>query len=179
MSVRLHVGTSGFSYDAWRPVFYPAEVRKDAMLGYYASRLPSVELNNTFYRMPSAKVTAKWASEVGDGFSFAIKASQRITWTQKLKDCSETLGFLWRALEQLGPKLGCVFYQLPKWVPKDVPLLQDFLQQQRPGVRVAFEFAHLSWLDEDAVTVLRAHDAALVLSDKDEQERPELIDTGS
>lgn len=177
--MRLHVGTSGFSYDEWRPAFYPPEVKKDAMLGYYAERLPSVELNNTFYRMPSAKVTAKWASEVPDGFAFAIKASQRITWTKQLADCEEPLGYLWKALEQLGPKLGCVFYQVPKWVRKDLPRLRGFLALQRAGVKVAFEFVHPSWHEDDTVQALREHDAALVLSDRDEAPSPELVDTGT
>ena len=82
----LHVGTSGFSYDEWRPAFYPDDLKKDAMLAFYAGRLPAVELNNTFYRLPNAKMAAKWRSQVPDGFRFAVKASQRLTWTQKLVD---------------------------------------------------------------------------------------------
>ena len=175
----FHVGTSGFSYDEWRPDFYPDDLKKDAMLSFYAERLPAVELNNTFYRMPSGKLCGKWASEVPDGFCFAVKASQRITWTQKLKDCGELLGLLFGAVADLGHKLGCVFYQLPKWVKKDVPLLQDFVAQQQAGVKVAFEFANAGWLDDDALAVLRQHDAALVLSDKDDAPVPELVDTGS
>jgi uncharacterized protein YecE (DUF72 family) len=179
MATRLFVGTSGFSYDEWKPAFYPADLKKDAMLGYYAGRLPAVELNNTFYRMPSPKLTAKWCSEVPAGFCFAVKASQRITWTQKLKDCGELLARLFGAVAELGDKLGCVFYQLPKWVRKDVPLLQEFLAQQQPGIPVAFEFAHASWLEDDALAQLRAHDAAVVLSDKEDAETPALIDTGT
>jgi uncharacterized protein YecE (DUF72 family) len=176
---RFHVGTSGFSYDEWRPAFYPEDLKSDAMLSFYAARLSSVELNNTFYRMPSAAMVARWKGQVPESFVFAIKASQRLTWTQKLKDCGELLAVLFRALEPLGSSLGCVFYQVPKWVRKDVPLLQEFLRQQRPGLRVAFEFAHASWLVPDAIDALRAHDAALVLSDKDDQPAPDLVDTGS
>jgi uncharacterized protein YecE (DUF72 family) len=179
MAMRLHVGTSGFSYDEWRPAFYPDDLAKDAMLGFYGARLPSVELNNTFYRMPSPKLTAKWASEVPDAFTFAVKASQRITWTKKLADCEETLGYLFAAVAELGHKLGCVFYQVPKWVKKDVPLLRGFLALQRAGIRTAFEFAHPSWLEDDALQALRERDAAVVLSDRDEAPTPELIDTGS
>lgn len=179
MSTRLFVGTSGFSYAEWRPAFYPDGLKKDAMLGFYAARLPAVELNNTFYRMPSKKLAAKWAGEVPAGFSFAVKASQRITWTQKLKDCGELVAALFAAVAALGDRLGCVFYQLPKWVRKDVALLQDFLALQPAGVKVAFEFAHASWLEDDALAALRARDAALVLSDKDDGPTPELVDTGS
>jgi uncharacterized protein YecE (DUF72 family) len=179
VSVRLHVGTSGFSYDEWRPAFYPDDLPADAMLSYYAERLPAVELNNTFYRMPKKATVEKWANQVPDGFVFAVKASQRITWTQKLKDCGELLGYLFDATEALGPKLGCVFYQLPKWVRKDTALLAEFLRQQRSGVRAAFEFAHASWLDADAVALLGQHDCAIVLSDRDDAPAPVLRPTGT
>ncbi|MBL8756397.1 MAG: DUF72 domain-containing protein [Planctomycetes bacterium] len=176
-STSFHVGTSGFSYDEWRPAFYPDDLKKDAMLPFYAERLPAVELNNTFYRLPNAKMAAKWRSQVPATFRFAVKASQRLTWTQKLKDCGELLGVLFAAIEPLGETLGCVFYQVPKWVRKDTGLLREFLQQQKAGVKVAFEFAHASWLEPDALDVLRAHSVALVASDRDEAPPPELVDT--
>jgi uncharacterized protein YecE (DUF72 family) len=176
---RLHVGTSGFSYQEWKGAFYPDDLENDAMLAFYAGRLPSVELNNTFYRMPRRELVANWAAKVPDGFTFAVKAAQRITWHQKLKDCGELLGWLFDAIEPMGDKLGCVFYQLPKWVRKDTALLGEFLAQQRAGIKVAFEFAHPSWLEDDAVALLRGHDAAVVLSDKEGAETPGLIDTGS
>jgi uncharacterized protein YecE (DUF72 family) len=173
----LHVGTSGFSYDEWRPAFYPDDLKKDAMLAFYAERLPAVELNNTFYRLPNAKMAAKWRSQVPDAFRFAVKASQRLTWTQKLKDCGELLQVLFAAIAPLGDTLGCVFYQVPKWVRKDTALLREFLQQQQAGQRVAFEFAHDSWADDDARAVLREHAVALVASDKDDAPPPEPVDT--
>ena len=176
---RFHVGTSGFSYDEWKPAFYPEDLKKDAMLPFYAERLPAVELNNTFYRMPSAKMTAAWRAQVPVGFSFAVKASQRLTWTQKLVDCGELLGVLWNVLEPLGDSLGCVFYQVPKWVKKDVAVLRAFLALQKPGVKVAFEFAHSSWFEEDAFAALRERDAALVVSDKDEAPVPVIADTAN
>lgn len=173
----LHVGTSGFSYDEWRPAFYPDDLKKDAMLSFYAQRLPAVELNHTFYRMPSAKLCASWRAQVPATFRFAVKASQKLTWTQKLRDCGELLQVLWGALAPLGDTLGCVFYQVPKWVRKDSALLREFLQQQPPGARIAFEFAHASWDDDDARAVLREHGTALVASDKDGAPPPELVDT--
>ena len=112
----LHVGTSGFSYDEWRPAFYPDDLSKSDMLSFYAERLSAVELNNTFYRMPTAKMTAAWRAQVPPEFRFVVKATQRLTWTQKLKDCGELLQLLFTVLEPLGPSLGCVFYQVPKWV---------------------------------------------------------------
>lgn len=174
---RFHVGTSGFSYDEWRPAFYPDDLKKDRMLAFYAERLPAVELNNTFYRMPSARMVETWAQQVPASFRFAIKATQRLTWTQKLVDCGELLGVLFRVLEPLGERLGCVFYQVPKWVRKDVAVLRDFLAHQPTGVRVAFEFAHASWFDDDALALLREHGAALVASDKDDAPEPDLHDT--
>ena len=171
----FHVGTSGFSYDEWRPAFYPDDLKKDSMLAYYAERLPAVELNNTFYRMPSAKMVAKWQTQVPATFRFVVKASQRITWTQKLRDCGELLAYLFAALQPLGEQLGCIFYQLSKWVRKDTGLLREFLQQQKKGIRVAFEFAHASWLEADALAVLEEHDVAVVASDKDDAPEPALL----
>jgi uncharacterized protein YecE (DUF72 family) len=139
--------------------------------------LPAVELNNTFYRLPTAKMAATWRAQVPATFRFAVKASQRLTWTQQLKDCGELLGVLFAAIEPLGDTLGCVFYQVPKWVKKDTAVLRDFLQLQRPGLRVACEFAHASWNDADALDVLREFQVALVASDKDEAPPPGLVDT--
>jgi uncharacterized protein YecE (DUF72 family) len=174
---QFHVGTSGFSYDEWRPLFYPEALKAKDMLAFYAARLPAVELNNTFYRMPSQKMVANWRTQVPAGFCFAVKASQRLTWTQKLVDCGELLGVLRTVLEPLGPLLGCVFYQVPKWVRKDVAVLRAFLALPQPSPRVAFEFAHASWHEPDALAVLREHNAALVASDRDELPAPELAAT--
>jgi uncharacterized protein YecE (DUF72 family) len=175
----LHVGTSGFSYDEWRPSFYPDDLKKDAMLSFYAERLPAVELNNTFYRLPTAKMTAKWRRAVPDAFRFVVKASQRLTWTQKLVDCGELLGVMFAALEPLGASLGAVFYQVPKWVRKDVAVLRDFLALQPRSTKVAFEFAHPSWADEEVRDTLRRHDVAVVASDKDDAPPPAIVDTST
>lgn len=178
-SPHIHVGTSGFSYDEWRPAFYPDDLKKDKLLAFYAERLSSVELNNTFYRMPSTKMVTTWTAQVPDSFRFAIKATQRLTWTQKLVDCGELLDVLFRVLEPLGDKLGCVFYQVPKWVKKDCDVLREFLRLQRPGLKIAFEFAHASWSEADAREVLKEHGAAVVASDRDDAEPPELCPTSS
>jgi uncharacterized protein YecE (DUF72 family) len=179
VTTRFHVGTSGFSYDEWKPAFYPDDLKKDAMLPFYAERLHAVELNNTFYRMPTAKMVAKWRAQVPDAFRFAVKATQRLTWTQKLKDCGELLAHLFTTLEPLGDTLGCVFYQVPKWVKKDVAVLREFLALQKAGMRTAFEFAHASWFEDDALAALKERDAALVMSDKDDAPEPAFADTAS
>lgn len=177
MTTSFHVGTSGFSYDEWKPDFYPEDVKKDGMLAFYASRLPAVELNNTFYRMPKADTVARWRSQVPDTFRFAVKASRRISWSAKLVDCGELCEWLFRSIAPLQDALGCVFYQVPKWVRKDVAVLRDFLSHQQAGVKVALELAHESWLEDDALDVMREHDIALVLSDKDDAPEPEIRDT--
>ncbi|MCA8973156.1 MAG: DUF72 domain-containing protein [Planctomycetes bacterium] len=179
MAIRFHVGTSGFSYDEWRPAFYPEGTKKDGMLRYYQSQLPAVELNNTFYRMPKAETVAKWRAQVGDGFRFAVKAPKSISWSNKLVDCGRLCEWLFAAVEPLGATLGCVFYQVPKWVRKDAAVLADFLTLQPAGIKVAFEFGHDSWLEDDALGLLREHDAALVVSDKDGEPEPEIRDTAS
>ncbi len=176
---KFHVGTSGFSYDEWRPAFYPEDLKKDGYLTYYASQLPAVELNNTFYRMPKAETVAKWKGQVGDDFRFAVKATKRITWSAKLVDCGELCEWLFRSIAPLEGTLGCVFYQVPKYVRKDVDVLRDFLSHQQAGIKVALEFAHDSWLEDDALAVLKEHDVALVTSDKEGEPEPELLDTAS
>ncbi|MCA8953124.1 MAG: DUF72 domain-containing protein [Planctomycetes bacterium] len=179
MTTQFHVGTSGFSYDEWKPAFYPEDTKKADYLPYYASQLPAVELNNTFYRMPNADTVAKWRTQVPAGFRFAVKATKRISWGNKLVDCGELCEWLFRTIAPLEDALGCVFYQSPKWVRKDVGVLREFLAVQQAGVKVALEFAHDSWLEDDALDVMREHDVALVTSDKDGEPEPELRDTAS
>jgi len=172
--MQYHVGTSGFSYDEWRPAFYPEDLKKAAMLSYYAGQLPAVELNNTFYRMPAEKAVRTWSEQVPDSFRFAIKASRRLTWSQKLVDCGELLDYLFGALRPLGDKLGCVFYQLPKYVRCDVDVLRAFLAEQPEGVRAAFEFAHPSWHVDEVFDLLHERGATVVASDKDDEDEPVL-----
>lgn len=171
---QFHVGTSGFSYDEWKPAFYPGDLKKAAMLSFYAGRLSSVELNNTFYRMPSEKNVQTWGDQVPDAFRFAIKATRRMTWSNKLVDCEGLLEYLFRQLQPLGEKLGCVFYQLPKYVRCDLEVLRTFVEQQPEGVKTAFEFAHDSWLNPAVAELLHAHGATIVASDKDDAAAPEL-----
>ena len=170
----FHVGTSGFSYDEWRPDFYPEDLKKTAMLSFYAERLLAVELNNTFYRMPSEKAVTTWREQVPDTFRFAIKASKRFTWSNKLKDCGELLEYLFKVLTPLEDRLGCVFYQVPKYVRCDLAVLRQFLSEQQQGIKTAFEFAHDSWQEPAAIELLHQHGATVVGSDKDDAPAPEL-----
>jgi uncharacterized protein YecE (DUF72 family) len=178
--MQVHAGTSGFSYDEWKGTFYPEDISGGEMLAYYATRLPCVEINNTFYRMPKAELVSGWGSRVPAGFRFAIKAPRRITHMQKLKNTEDSIGFLLKATAGLGPKLGCVLFQLPPFFKKDVPLLDEFLGKLPKELRSAFEFRHVSWFADDVFDTLRNHDAALCTGDAEKDERsPPFVATAS
>ena len=165
MSVRLLAGASGFSYKPWKGSFYPADLPDAGMLGYYAARLPAVEINNTFYRLPKAKMLEDWAAQTPDGFRFVLKASRRITHMQRLKDVGELLGYLFETAGALGPKLGPLLFQLPPHLKKDLDRLRAFLDLVPADRRVALEFRNASWFEDDVFAALRAHDAALCVAE--------------
>jgi uncharacterized protein YecE (DUF72 family) len=175
--VRILVGTSGFSYVAWKGIFYPRELTAPRMLAWYAARLPSVEINNTFYRMPQPKTLATWRGEVPPGFVFALKAPQRITHLKRLHDVGEPVAAFFRAAAALGPALGPVLFQLPPQMKKDVARLREFLSMLPPGARPAFEFRDRSWFADDVLAALERRGAALVASQSEELEAP-LVPTG-
>ena len=165
------VGTSGFSYDEWVGSFYPQDLPGAGRLAFYASRLPAVEINNTFYRMPAANVLAGWAARVPAGFRFALKAPRRITHAAKGADPSDAVTHLFRTVESLGDRLGLVLFQLPPWAKRDLDRLRALLALVPSGRRVAFEFRHASWLDDEVYAVLRDAGAALCAADFDEADR--------
>jgi uncharacterized protein YecE (DUF72 family) len=167
-AVKLRVGTSGYSYKEWKGPFYPEDLPAKDMLRYYAERLPSVEINNTFYRMPKAEVLAGWAEQVPEAFRFAIKASRRITHIKRIKEPAEELDYLFGNLESLGDKLGVVLFQLPPNLKTDLPRLESFLGLVGGRVPAALEFRHESWEDDEVVACLARYGAALVASESDE-----------
>ncbi len=176
--MQLFTGTSGFSYKEWKGTFYPADLSDKKMLGYYASRLPTVEINNTFYRMPKPELVSGWASQVGDAFRFVLKAPQRITHRERLENSEESVARFLDVARLLGEKLGAVLFQLPPFFKKDVPRLAAFLPLVPEDVRVAFEFRHASWFSHDVYDALRAKNAALVGGDADDSEKsPPLVAT--
>jgi len=178
--MQLFAGTSGFSYAEWKGSFYPEDLENSEMLGYYATRLPSVEINNTFYRMPKADMVSAWGSRVGGEFRFSIKAPRRITHMQKLRGAKDSIEFLTKATAGLGDKLGVVLFQLPPFMKKDVPLLSEFLLELPKDLRAAFEFRHPTWYDDDVFEALRARDAALCTGDAEKSERsPPWVSTAS
>jgi len=168
--VRIAVGTSGYAYKEWKGSFYPVDLPADGMLRFYGSRFGAVEINNTFYRMPTEKVLLGWAADVPDGFTFVLKASQRITHRKRLKDAGEEVAYFLKTANVLGPRLGPTLFQLPPNLKKDLPRLVDFLSHVPDTWRAAFEFRHASWLDDEVFAALRARNAALVVADTDPEE---------
>jgi len=179
--MRLIVGTSGYSYKEWKGSFYPDDLPAAKMLAFYAEHFSAVEINNTFYRMPEEKTLAKWATEVPDGFTFVLKAPQRITHQKKLAGIEDEVRHLFDVGGTLGSKLGPVLFQLPPYLRKDTQKLHDLLEMVPRNRRAALEVRHDSWLAEDVYAVLREHDAALCAADTDEVEDPDrlLVSTAS
>jgi uncharacterized protein YecE (DUF72 family) len=173
--VKLLVGTSGFAFKEWKGPFYPADLGDDEMLGFYSTRYPTVEINNTFYRMPKENVLLGWAAQVPDTFTFTIKASQRITHHARLKPQSaELVEYLVRTTAVLGTRLGPILFQLPPNFKRDLERLQAFLALLPKDRRFTIEFRHESWFDEEVVAALRAHDVALCVSEQEEFQAPML-----
>jgi uncharacterized protein YecE (DUF72 family) len=164
----LHVGTSGYSYKEWKGTFYPKELPLKQMLRYYGERFRTVEINNTFYRMPKASVLESWASEVPADFKFVLKASQRITHQQRLKDAGDSLSYLLATAVALKSRLGPLLFQLPPNFKKDAGRLQEFLALLPSHHRAAFEFRHQSWFDDEVFGLLRDHQAALCIAEAED-----------
>jgi uncharacterized protein YecE (DUF72 family) len=171
--VRLLAGTSGYSFKEWKGNFYPADLKDDGMLGFYAGKFPTVEINNTFYRLPKPHVLVEWASQVPEPFTFAIKASQRITHHARLKPESvDAVEFLMRNIGSLGSRLGPVLFQLPPNLRKDLDRLRVFLDTLPFDRRYTIEFRHESWFEDDVLDALRARDIALCITEQPEFASP-------
>lgn len=170
--MELRIGTSGYSYPAWKGHFYPDDLPARKMLGYYASKLDTVEINNTFYKMPSPKLVQAWADEVPPHFVFAIKAPQRITHIQRLKNAAQNVEYLLSAIELLAEKQGPILFQLPPNFKIDIPLLKDFLNQMPKRIPAAFEFRHSSWFSDETYGVLKSAGASLCVADDEKLATP-------
>jgi uncharacterized protein YecE (DUF72 family) len=168
----IWVGTSGYNYPEWKGSFYPQKLPAAKMLPYYAERFSTVEINNTFYRMPDEKILAGWNRETPDRFKLTLKAPKRITHDSRLRDCAESLSFFVRVARTLGPKLGALLFQLPPYFRKDLNVLDAFLAALPTDVCAAFEFRHASWLDEEVYARLKARNLALCIADNDKSSTP-------
>jgi uncharacterized protein YecE (DUF72 family) len=171
------VGTSGWSFKEWKGSFYPKDLSDDNQLSYYAGKFPTVEINNTFYRMPRENVLHDWASKVPETFRFAIKASQRITHYGRLKEVDDSVSYFTRVTSELGERRGPTLFQLPPNLKKDVPRLAAFLELLPKRWPAAFEFRHQSWFDEETYAALRDKGAAMVIADHDDFQTPVMTTT--
>lgn len=176
---KLWAGASGFAYKEWQGSFYPEKIDAEAMLAWYAARLPSVEINNTFYRMPRVEVLERWAQATPEAFRFAIKASKRITHDARLAAdaAADSLAHLYKNLAALGSKRGPVLFQLPPFLKKDPARLRDFLPLLPESHRAAFEFRHDSWFDDEVYALLKTAGASLCLSEREDSTPPPLVQT--
>ena len=168
----IHVGTSGYNYEAWRGSFYPDDLPGRKMLSYYAAQLSTVEINYSFYRKPTAKILQNWAAQVPPGFRFALKAWQRITHQKRLKECGEFVTAFAEVARTLGPQLAPILYQLPPNLKADVPLLRDFLLQLPRDLMAAFEFRHPSWFCDETWSALGDAKAALCVAESEDLSTP-------
>lgn len=168
----IQVGTSGYNYPEWRGTFYPADYPASKMFGYYAERFRTVEINYTFYRMPTPKTTQAWRDQAPEGFTYALKAPRRITHERRLKECEDSVQFFVEAARVLGPHLGPLLFQLPPNLKCDLPRFETFLTWLPADLRCAFEFRHDSWLNDDVYARLEARGVALAIADFGDKTTP-------
>jgi uncharacterized protein YecE (DUF72 family) len=164
------VGTSGWQYDDWRGRFYPEELKTAEWLQYFSRVFPTVEVNNSFYRLPDERAFDRWRSLTPDGFVVTVKANRYITHIKRLKDAADPLALLWSRCRRLGDKLGPVLFQLPPRFRVDVDRLRTFVSLLPPSMRAAFEFRDPSWLIDDVFAILEDAGAALVIADWPDRE---------
>src|ERR1043165_1859913 len=170
MAAKIVAGASGYSFKEWCGTFYPQKIKAEEMLPFYSARLPTVEINNTFYKFPRANVMENWRDTTPEGFRFAIKSPRRITHIGRLKpeSVTESIGFLYGNLVPLGVKRGPVLFQCPPTMKKDLARLNGFLALLPQDHGAAFEFRNDSWFADDVYAALRSVGAALVLSERED-----------
>ena len=167
--MKIYAGTSGFGHAEWKGKFYPEKIRPGDMLRFYAERLGTVEINNTFYHMPSEKMLLSWAAQVPPDFVFAIKAPQVITHIKQLRHVSGEIERLLKSLSVLEGKQGPVLFQFPKSFRVDTALLGEFLSHLPADSRPAFEFRSPTWHTEEVLGLLADRACSLCVADTDEQ----------
>jgi uncharacterized protein YecE (DUF72 family) len=172
---RVWIGTSGFSYKEWKGPFYPQGLPDSQMLTHYATRLCSVEIDSTFYRMPTAAILQKWADSTPPGFRFTIKAPQQITHRERLRTPSDATAHLTEIVPTLKDRCGLLCFQLPPFLRCDLERLDAFLKSLPQAIRYAFEFRHESWFVPEVYSRLREHGVVLCLHDADEGCTPEEV----
>jgi uncharacterized protein YecE (DUF72 family) len=174
----IWIGTSGYNYPEWKGSFYPADLPAAKMLPFYAARFPTVEINYTFYRMPTEKLVGGWAAQTPSPYKLTLKAPRRITHDSRLKNCSELVKAFCAAAGTLGDKLGALLFQLPPNLKKDLSLFDAFLDELPPRAPAAFEFRHESWFDEDVQLRLADRGFALCIADSEKMSTPIRVTAG-
>ena len=173
---KIYAGTSGWAYPSWKPDFYPAKLASAKFLGYYATRLNTVEVNYTFRRFPTEKLLRGWIAATPPEFKFAVKAHQKITHIQRLRNVADFTSDFLASLQPLDAekKLGSVLFQLPPYLKCDIPLLKEFLDTLPRQVPKAFEFRHESWFSDEAYATMRAANVALCQAESEKLETPDV-----
>jgi uncharacterized protein YecE (DUF72 family) len=174
----LWVGTSGYAYPEWRGSFYPEKMQTAKMLPYYAERFATVEINNTFYRMPNAKLLEGWSAQTPENFKLTLKAPQRITHQKRLRECADDVKYFLEVAATLGPKLGAILFQTPPYLRMSLEVLDGFLEMLPAGLCAAFEFRHKSWMEQGVFDRLRAKGLALCVADSESFSTPLEITAG-
>jgi uncharacterized protein YecE (DUF72 family) len=177
--MNLFVGTSGYSYKEWKGNFYPADLSEKEFLKYYGTRLNAVEINNTFYRLPKESAVKSWGDQVPEDFRFSIKASQKITHIKRLKDVGDEMEYLVRTCRSLDEKLGVILVQLPPNMKKDRERLGQFFALLAGDVKVAIEFRHASWFDDEVYSLLKENNSSLCIADFDEKLEVPFVSTAN
>jgi len=175
---RLRAGTSGYSFPEWKGVFYPEDLSPDRFLPYYSGRFSTVEINNTFYRFPSAAVFEQWGGQTPEDFVFAIKANQRITHRARLAGVDDLIRAFVERCRVLGRRLGPILFQLPPQFSRDDDRLSGFLRALPGGGSYAIEFRHPSWQDETVHRRLADAGVALVIAEDEEGTTPRVATAG-
>ncbi len=165
MAAQYRIGTSGWHYPHWRGVFYPPALRRGEWLGFYSDSFSTVEVNNSFYRLPSESTFEGWRNASSEGFIFALKVSRFVTHLKRLKDAATPMAKFFGRSRLLGDKLGPLLYQLPPQLKRDDGRLEEFLSILPRDLRHAFEFRHRSWLCDGVFDLLARHGAGLCVYD--------------
>lgn len=152
---KFFFGCSGFSYSHWRNSFYPAELPNYKMLDFYSQRFNTVEINSSFYNFPTKETIVRWHESTKPGFVFSLKANRQITHMKKLCNCSALLERFFGIASGLKEKTGCILFQLPPQMKKNIPLLHSFAESLPQGFKSVIEFRHASWFDKETFSLLR------------------------
>lgn len=166
------IGTSGYNYSEWLGSFYPEDLPENRMLSFYAQHFDTVEINYTFYRMPTVRVLQAWGKETPSNFIFSLKAPRRITHDLRLRDAADPLTFFTDTSASLKDRLGVLLFQLPPFLKKDAARLEDFLHQVPEGFRTAFEFRNATWYADDVFECMRRFGVALCVTESEQRDTP-------